>query len=364
MQLGNNIVHLSKKMSTVKRRLARFHLFSSTKLSSLQHERDNLIEQDKVFFLFSFYSVNNNHSIKLLNQISSTIRILFIFQNDLSTAENNKGKFITFFLSGLKPESFVFQKEEGFSAIPFSDMSFSETDPKDLLHNVPDTSAVAADVIPLFVLRQNAKVLSPIIYIVFSQIISCCFWTKIWKEACVIPLQKSKSKSDVTNYRGISIFLRLSLLLKKKNFFFVLSIPKFGISCLIGNRYLQKRSFLTQNLGHIDKIYSCNDVNEDFFAVYLDKQKEFDNVSHNFLLNKLTVFVFVDAIIRLISSYLLKGIQRVPLNQYLSSEGHVSSTVPQDSILGPQHFLICIKDLPDVVNHSIPYLFADDLKLL
>ena len=42
----------------------------------------------------------------------------------------------------------------------------------------------------------------------------------------------------------------------------------------------------------------------------------------------------------------------------------VLSGVPQGSILGPLLFILYVNDIPDTVNHSHCYLFADDAKLL
>jgi len=53
--------------------------------------------------------------------------------------------------------------------------------------------------------------------------------------------------------------------------------------------------------------------------------------------------------------------QRVVINGKFSSWLPVTSGVPQGSILGPLLFLLCIDDLPSVVQHSTIKLFADDV---
>ena len=53
------------------------------------------------------------------------------------------------------------------------------------------------------------------------------------------------------------------------------------------------------------------------------------------------------------------------LDSVSSSELPMISGVPEGSVLGPLLFLIYINDLPLSITHgSLPFLFADDTKLL
>ena len=117
--------------------------------------------------------------------------------------------------------------------------------------------------------------------------------------------------------------------------------------------FMKMRSLFTQFLNHNDYFYSCNDGYDGF-----DTQKAFDSVPHNVTLNNFTAFGFDDAFIHLISSCLSHDVQRARVDNSLSFEGRVSS------ILGSLQFQIYVNDPLDGENHSNPYSFGDDLKLL
>ena len=133
------------------------------------------------------------------------------------------------------------------------EISFGESDVNSLLKQVPDTTAVAADSIPPFVLKYNADALTPMVYILFSQIVTRCIWPDFWKEAFIMPFHKSGPKSDIRNHRGINILPRLSLCLEKLLFSFIYSNVRHKLSRR-QHGFGKKRSTFTQLLEYVENI--------------------------------------------------------------------------------------------------------------
>jgi len=97
--------------------------------------------------------------------------------------------------------------------------------------------------------------------------------------------------------------------------------------------------------------------------IYMDFMKAFDTVPHKRMLAKISSYGISGQLLGWISSFLSDRQQRVCINGCCSNLINVTSGIPQGSVLGPILFVIYINDLPDMVNNSITYLFADDTKL-
>ena len=114
----------------------------------------------------------------------------------------------------------------------------------------------------------------------------------------------------------------------------------------------------------IDRITNQLDQGITPINIYLDLSKAFDTLDHDILLNKLQYYGVNGSALALFRSYLTERRQYVDYNETSSSLEHISTGVPQGSILGPLLFIIYIND----IAQSSPYFnfitYADDTTLM
>ena len=185
---------------------------------------------------------------------------------------------------------------------------------------------------------------------------------KEFKQARVKPLFKKNNRSDVGNYRPVSILNICSKILEKAVYF---QVEKYltdnNLLYNLQSGFRGKHSTDTCLTNLTDCIRQ--EISRGNFTgmILIDLQKAFDTVDHNILCNKLKHMGFEP--INWFKSYLTDREQTVNVNNIDSDFLSITCGVPQGSILGPLLFLCYVNDMPISVKCKL-LLYADDSALI
>ena len=185
------------------------------------------------------------------------------------------------------------------------------------------------------------------------------------KTARVTPIFKEGSKTNVENYRPISILNsfskvyeklmhnRLSNFLESNNSIYESQYGfRSGRSC--EHALLNAQNLLLESL-------SKRQVS---ILLLIDFSKAFDLVEHEILLKKLEHYGIRGPAYKWLESYLSNRKQYVSINGAESTSLTVEHGVPQGSILGPLLFIIYINDIPEISESAKFILYADDANII
>ena len=189
-----------------------------------------------------------------------------------------------------------------------------------LLRKIDEKKATGLDMIPSKLLKMAASIVAPSLTAIFTKSIITGIYPIEWKTASVTPVFKKGVKSDLNNYRPISVIPAVSKVFEKivyDQLYQYLNDNKLLSSCQSGFRSFH--STLTALLEATNS-WSVN-IDNGFLngVVFTELKKAFDTIDHEIILRKLSYFGADQATITWFQSYLSNRTQRCKVNSNLST---------------------------------------------
>lgn len=194
------------------------------------------------------------------------------------------------------------------------------------------------------------------------------------KVSKIVPIYKKGDKSNLDNYRPISI---TSCISKIFEYSFIYRLTEFLDCYSIINQeqhgFRSGHSTTTAMFSIYRDVVTSLEAGEYPVAVFLDLSKAFDCVSHELLFDKLENYGLRGIVLSWIKSFVGDRKQFVIIKHInesnvvtdnASSLRTVNVGVPQGSILGPLLFTLFVNDIVLVSNSSRITMYADDIALL
>lgn len=177
-----------------------------------------------------------------------------------------------------------------------------------------------------------------------------------------MPIYKIGSKHYATNYKLVSL---TAILWKSWNSSpATVSWPTL-FDTISWTTYITAlyHTYLCQRTCYVHNLIFLLDITQDVEVIVLNFTKAFVIMNHHLRLAKLEAFTVFPILCELMAAVLWERSLRIRVSDQLSSLLPVPNGVPQRSVFGLLHFIICLNDVLVFIN-SRCYMFADHVKVI
>ena len=235
-----------------------------------------------------------------------------------------------------------------------------------IINSLKTNTATGYDEISAKILKDASHTIAPIICKIINLGYEIHQFPTCMKKATISALHKKKDVNLISNYRPISILPTLSKVIEKSaTNQLVTYLEQTNIINSNQHAYRKRHGTVTCLAEVVDYLYQLLDENTHAAIISLDLSKAFDSISHQLLLNKLSMQGLSEKSILWIQSYLTERKQVTKFKDYTSTEELITAGVPQGSIIGPLLFLCFTNDLYEAFDETCKILsYADDTQII
>lgn len=231
------------------------------------------------------------------------------------------------------------------------------------LNNLDCSKSVGLDDLHPRLLKLSAQLVVISIVRIFNQSIQSGRIPNDFKMANIVPIPKTKTSHELSDFRPISLLSTVSKVLERAVHSQLMEY--LYNEELMSDRqsgFRSKHSTSTCLTEMCELLYDNLDKGRFTGAVFLDLIKAFDIIPHDLLIKKIGYFGISGTELSWFESYLVGRNQCVSYKGIRSDFLPVHSGVPQGSILGPLLFCMYINDICNLALHSTTNisLYADD----
>ncbi|MCG8032789.1 MAG: hypothetical protein JAZ03_11525 [Candidatus Thiodiazotropha taylori] len=189
-------------------------------------------------------------------------------------------------------------------------------------------------------------VLMPYLHILFNKLFTSSHFPEVWSMGEVIPLHKKGDKSNVDNYRGITLLSTFGKLFTR-----ILNnrLTSWAESYAV---YIEAQAGFREQMCTADNIFVLHGLithflnsNKQLFCSFIDFSKAFDYVVRDILWFKLLQFGVRGKMLDIIMSMYENAKSRVRLNNKLGEEFTCMTGVRQGECLSPFLFAMYLNDI-------------------